>query len=83
MAKRAAGFLVYRLVSSDIQYLLLKASYGSHHWTPPKGEQTLLNPVVNLIRKVFFMQVMSTLARMITQQHFGRRRKKPATLNKT
>jgi len=37
MAKRAAGFLIYRLVSTDIQYLLLKASYGSHHWTPPKG----------------------------------------------
>jgi len=37
MGKRAAGFLVYRLVSSDIQFLLLKASYGTHHWTPPKG----------------------------------------------
>ncbi|CRL02580.1 CLUMA_CG015842, isoform A [Clunio marinus] len=37
MIKRAAGFLIYRLVSSRIEYLLLKASYGELHWTPPKG----------------------------------------------
>lgn len=41
MGKRAAGFLVYRLVSKEIQYLLMKASYGSFHWTPPKGKQKI------------------------------------------
>ncbi|XP_070507107.1 bis(5'-nucleosyl)-tetraphosphatase [asymmetrical] [Chironomus tepperi] len=35
--KRAAGFLIYRLISNEIQYLLMKASYGNFHWTPPKG----------------------------------------------
>ncbi|KAL7013150.1 hypothetical protein ACKWTF_015221 [Chironomus riparius] len=35
--KRAAGFLIYRLIHDEIQYLLMKASYGSFHWTPPKG----------------------------------------------
>jgi bis(5'-nucleosidyl)-tetraphosphatase len=45
MAKRAAGFLVYRLVSSEIQYLLMKASYGNFHWTPPKGLQTKYQPI--------------------------------------
>jgi len=35
--KRAAGFLIYRLLADEIQYLLMKASYGSFHWTPPKG----------------------------------------------
>lgn len=38
MGKRAAGFLVYRLVSSQIEYLLLKASYGDFHFSPPKGK---------------------------------------------
>lgn len=42
MAKRAAGFLIYRLVASDIEYLLLKASYGSFHWTPPKGKNRII-----------------------------------------
>ena len=37
MIKRAAGFLIYRKFNEKIEYLLLKASYGSHHWTPPKG----------------------------------------------
>lgn len=37
MGKRAAGFLLFRRLNSTIEYLLLKASYGSHHWTPPKG----------------------------------------------
>ncbi|KAG5668942.1 hypothetical protein PVAND_016848 [Polypedilum vanderplanki] len=36
-AKRATGFLIYRLISNEIQYLLMKASYGNFHWTPPKG----------------------------------------------
>ncbi|KAL5005353.1 hypothetical protein ScPMuIL_018809 [Solemya velum] len=33
----AAGFLVYRRLQNEIQYLLLQTSYGEHHWTPPKG----------------------------------------------
>ncbi|XP_060072219.1 bis(5'-nucleosyl)-tetraphosphatase [asymmetrical]-like [Ylistrum balloti] len=33
----AAGFIVFRTISSEIQYLLLQTSYGQHHWTPPKG----------------------------------------------
>lgn len=37
MAKRAAGFLIFREFNNKIEYLLLKASYGSKHWTPPKG----------------------------------------------
>jgi len=37
MARRAAGFLVYRELGQSIQYLLLQASNLKHHWTPPKG----------------------------------------------
>lgn len=37
MAKRAAGFVILRKLCGRIEYLLLQASYGSHHWTPPKG----------------------------------------------
>lgn len=33
----AAGFIVFRSLASEIQYLLLQTSYGQHHWTPPKG----------------------------------------------
>lgn len=39
--KRAAGFLIYRRIQSDIEYLLLKASYGRKHWTPPKGKKLI------------------------------------------
>ncbi|XP_034667230.1 bis(5'-nucleosyl)-tetraphosphatase [asymmetrical] [Drosophila subobscura] len=35
--KKAAGFVVFRRLCGEIQYLLLKASYGSFHWSPPKG----------------------------------------------
>jgi bis(5'-nucleosidyl)-tetraphosphatase len=42
MAKRAAGFLIYRINSSNIEYLLMKASYGIKHWTPPKGKIAIL-----------------------------------------
>jgi len=40
MSKRiAAGFIIFRRVERNpIEYLLLQTSYGSHHWTPPKGE---------------------------------------------
>lgn len=35
--KKAAGFLVFRKINNTIEYLLLKASYGNYHWSPPKG----------------------------------------------
>jgi len=35
--KRAAGFIIFRRKSERVEYLLLQASYGKHHWTPPKG----------------------------------------------
>uniref|UniRef100_T1JHB0 Bis(5'-nucleosyl)-tetraphosphatase [asymmetrical] n=1 Tax=Strigamia maritima TaxID=126957 RepID=T1JHB0_STRMM len=37
MSLRAAGFLIFRQISNQIEYLLLQTSYGGHHWTPPKG----------------------------------------------
>ena len=37
MMKRAAGFVIFRRMAGQIEYLLLKASYGNKHWTPPKG----------------------------------------------
>jgi hypothetical protein len=36
---RAAGILIFRLVSRRTEYLLLQASNLNHHWTPPKGRQ--------------------------------------------
>ncbi|KAH8287862.1 hypothetical protein KR018_003596 [Drosophila ironensis] len=35
--KRAAGFVIFRRLCGEIQYLLLKASYGDFHWSSPKG----------------------------------------------
>lgn len=37
MQRRAAGFVIFRRLNQQIQYLILQASYGQHHWTPPKG----------------------------------------------
>eukprot|EP00095_Tigriopus_kingsejongensis_P001970 maker-scaffold886_size84816-snap-gene-0.26 protein:Tk01970 transcript:maker-scaffold886_size84816-snap-gene-0.26-mRNA-1 annotation:"hypothetical protein HELRODRAFT_74437" len=34
---RAAGFVLYRLQGSTVEFLLLQTSYGQNHWTPPKG----------------------------------------------
>lgn len=34
---RAAGLVIYRRISQNIEYLLLQTSYGEYHWTPPKG----------------------------------------------
>ena len=35
---RASGLIIFRRLSNKpVQYLLLQTSYGSHHWTPPKG----------------------------------------------
>lgn len=33
----AAGFVLFRRFQCEVQYLLLRASYGSKHWSPPKG----------------------------------------------
>jgi len=36
--RKAAGFVVYRKSCNNvIEYLLMQASYGNYHWTPPKG----------------------------------------------
>ncbi|XP_034101277.2 bis(5'-nucleosyl)-tetraphosphatase [asymmetrical] [Drosophila nasuta] len=37
MGKRAAGFVLFRRLCGQIEYLLLKASYGDFHWSAPKG----------------------------------------------
>ncbi|KAH3837608.1 bis(5'-nucleosyl)-tetraphosphatase [asymmetrical]-like [Dreissena polymorpha] len=35
----AAGFIIFRRITNlmKTEYLLLKASYGDYHWSPPKG----------------------------------------------
>lgn len=35
--KLAAGLILFRRISTHIEYLLLQTSYGDNHWTPPKG----------------------------------------------
>ncbi|XP_066473759.1 bis(5'-nucleosyl)-tetraphosphatase [asymmetrical] [Tiliqua scincoides] len=45
MTLRACGLIIFRklreasspAVGDNIEYLLLQTSYGTHHWTPPKG----------------------------------------------
>ena len=37
MIIKTCGFIIYRNVDSGVQYLLLQASTGSNHWSPPKG----------------------------------------------
>lgn len=37
MSKRAAGFVIFRRIRDEVEYLLLKASYGNFHWSSPKG----------------------------------------------
>ncbi|XP_020652093.1 bis(5'-nucleosyl)-tetraphosphatase [asymmetrical] [Pogona vitticeps] len=46
MALRACGLIIFRklraaspapAVGNNIEFLLLQTSYGTHHWTPPKG----------------------------------------------
>ena len=37
MGVRAAGLIIFRRFSHDIEYLMMQTSYGEHHWTPPKG----------------------------------------------
>lgn len=38
--ERAAGFLIFRRSNEKIEYLLLRASKKTKHWSPPKGTQT-------------------------------------------
>ena len=33
----AAGLIIFRRISGEVQYLMLQASYGDYHWSPPKG----------------------------------------------
>ena len=35
-AVRAAGFIVYRQMKAEVEYLMMQCSFG-RHWTPPKG----------------------------------------------
>jgi len=44
MVRKAGGFIVFRRLfdhnpvkADEIQYLLVKAAYGEHHWSFPKG----------------------------------------------
>lgn len=34
---RAAGLVLYRQAEGRPVYLMMRASYGAKHWTPPKG----------------------------------------------
>lgn len=34
----AAGFVIFRKLHNTPEYLLLQASYGDFHWSPPKGK---------------------------------------------
>ncbi|XP_054288356.1 bis(5'-nucleosyl)-tetraphosphatase [asymmetrical]-like [Macrosteles quadrilineatus] len=49
MTIRSAGFVIFRRFSdkedADLpEYLLLQASYGEFHWSPPKGEVEYFEP---------------------------------------
>ncbi|XP_001607019.1 bis(5'-nucleosyl)-tetraphosphatase [asymmetrical] [Nasonia vitripennis] len=35
--RRACGFVIFRRLRGNVEYLLMQTSYGKHHWTPPKG----------------------------------------------
>lgn len=56
MAARACGLIIYRRLqpaassrpADGIEYLLLQTSYGTHHWTPPKGDVCADNPLLCL-----------------------------------
>ncbi|XP_044300012.1 bis(5'-nucleosyl)-tetraphosphatase [asymmetrical] isoform X2 [Varanus komodoensis] len=46
MTLRACGLIIFRrlqearstsALGNNVEYLLLQTSYGTHHWTPPKG----------------------------------------------
>lgn len=54
--KRAAGFLIFRRLNQQIEYLLLRASYGTKHWTPPKG-----TPHTRSINRAVVWQLICTI----------------------
>lgn len=37
MTERSAGFMIFRRVNSQIEYLLMKASEFEQNWSSPKG----------------------------------------------
>lgn len=73
--KRAAGFLIFRRLNEQIEYLLLRASYGSKHWTPPKGQFYWIHSIWKSLIDNF--QVMSIQVRMIIRQRWEKRKKRP------
>lgn len=40
--RRACGFIIFRRLCGNLEYLLMQTSYGEHHWTPPKGAKITL-----------------------------------------
>ena len=49
MEKKAAGFIIFRKISDNFEYLLLQASYGTHHWTPPKGKSNQIKKKLSFL----------------------------------
>jgi len=47
----AAGFIVFRSISCQIHYLLLQASDGINHWTPPKGRYYYVLTLFSIVAK--------------------------------
>lgn len=50
----AAGLVIFRRFQNQIQFLLLKHSYGDQHWTPPKGKKKNNNAPPHLFPKINF-----------------------------
>lgn len=72
MGKRAAGFLIFREFNSQIEYLLLKASYGTKHWTPPKGKiLELLDDIIVWLIDLFFV-LITHLSYLLSIGHVDR-----------
>lgn len=45
--RKAAGFVIYREnCNGIIEYLLMQASYGEFHWTPPKGKIKIILRII-------------------------------------
>ena len=47
----AAGLIVFRRMSGNLEYLMLKASYGDYHWSPPKGRTFLYCSLSSILMK--------------------------------
>ncbi|KFQ82340.1 Bis(5'-nucleosyl)-tetraphosphatase [asymmetrical], partial [Phaethon lepturus] len=62
MAVRACGLIIYRRLQSapslkvtdGIEYLLLQTSYGTHHWTPSKGDVCHVDPGEDDLQTAFW-----------------------------